>query len=320
MITKKNYYDVLEIQPNATNQEIKDAFSRSRNSYSGESVAMYSLMTKGECDEILTQIEEAYSILGDPQRRQEYDNIRGLNKNNQIAREGDFTFNYDSNNGSSSENRTTGHMSGNPNSFSSPQDSFSSPQNSFSSPQNSFSSPQGGGRGHDQNINKSLLEETFGRQRHRANSDLVNETQELATEMRKDVSTDKAQFTYNEAAQIKSEADVSKFTALKKFTLDFNPNLDFEQKIENATDFQGVFLKKIREYKNVSVQRMAEMTRISKTYIKHIEEDDFEKLPADVYTRGFIYQYAKCLKLNPDLVASSYLHYLRQNRTTFEKR
>ena len=54
------------------------------------------------------------------------------------------------------------------------------------------------------------------------------------------------------------------------------------------------------------------MTRISKTYIKNIEEDEFSKLPADVYTRGFVYQYAKTLKLNPELAATSYLHNIRQ--------
>ena len=57
---------------------------------------------------------------------------------------------------------------------------------------------------------------------------------------------------------------------------------------------------------------MADMTKISKTYIRSIEADDFDKLPADVYTRGFVYQYAKCLKLNPDLVATSFIHHIRQ--------
>ena len=63
---------------------------------------------------------------------------------------------------------------------------------------------------------------------------------------------------------------------------------------------------------------MAEMTKISKTYIRNIEDDEIAKLPADVYTRGFVYQYAKCLKLNPDVVAKSYIHHLRQlkNPTT----
>ncbi len=57
---------------------------------------------------------------------------------------------------------------------------------------------------------------------------------------------------------------------------------------------------------------MADMTKISKTYIRNIEANDFAKLPAEVYTRGFVYQIAKCLKLNPELVATSYIHYMKQ--------
>jgi curved DNA-binding protein CbpA len=76
---KKNYYEVLEIETNASPQQIENAYIRSRNAYSGDSVALYSLMTKDECDSILSQIEEAYSVLGFPEKRREYDRIRGFN-------------------------------------------------------------------------------------------------------------------------------------------------------------------------------------------------------------------------------------------------
>ena len=59
---------------------------------------------------------------------------------------------------------------------------------------------------------------------------------------------------------------------------------------------------------------MSEMTRISKTNIKNIESENTEPLPAMVYVRGFVYQYAKCLKLNPELVASSYIHQLKKKQ------
>jgi cytoskeletal protein RodZ len=81
--------------------------------------------------------------------------------------------------------------------------------------------------------------------------------------------------------------------------------------IEQTTLFDGAFLKKVREYKNVELIRMADMTKVSKTYLRHIEEENTEGLPALVYVRGFVYQYAKCLKLNPDQVATSYLGHLK---------
>ncbi|MFP5458530.1 MAG: helix-turn-helix domain-containing protein, partial [Bacteriovoracia bacterium] len=85
-----------------------------------------------------------------------------------------------------------------------------------------------------------------------------------------------------------------------------------EQKIEQSTEFPGAYLKQIREYKNVSMERIVEMTRISRTHLEAIEADNVAKLPADAYTRGFVAQYAKVLKLNPDLVATSYLHHIKR--------
>ncbi|MAF79285.1 MAG: hypothetical protein CME63_04715 [Halobacteriovoraceae bacterium] len=103
-----------------------------------------------------------------------------------------------------------------------------------------------------------------------------------------------------------------KIMANMRYTLDYKVNADFEKEIEQASDYSGDFLKKIREYKGVEISRMAEMTKISKTYIRYIEDEEFDKLPAAVYVRGFVYQYAKTLKLNPELVANSFLYRLKQ--------
>jgi hypothetical protein len=108
------------------------------------------------------------------------------------------------------------------------------------------------------------------------------------------------------------EAKVSKITAQKKFALDFSENPEMERRIINCIDFSGTFLKEVREYKNVTIERMADMTRVSKTHITALENEDVKKLPADVYVRGYVYQYAKVLKLNPEQVATSYLSHLKK--------
>lgn len=218
---KKNYYEVLDINSNANPQEIENAYIRARNAYSGDSVALYSLMSKSECDDILNQIEEAYAILGFPEKRKEYDRLRGFNHSG-------FGMSY-------------------------------TPSNTLQATE----TPSG-----------PVQYEDFG-------SNLM-------------------------------EAKVSKITAQKKFALEFNTNQEMENEIQNCSDYTGPFLKKIREYKNVSVERMAEMTRVSKTNIRAIENEEIANLPADVYVRGYIYQYAKVLKLNPDLVATSFLMYFKR--------
>lgn len=220
---KKNYYDVLEIETNATPGQIESAYVRAKNAYSGDSVALYSLMTREECNAVLGQIEEAYSVLGFPEKRREYDRLRGFNK--------------------------------------------------------------------------AGVAPVYELDQARANP--VKEQQKDAIQ-------------YEDFGSNLIEAKVSKITAQKKFGLDYEENSAMDDRIRDCNEFTGRFLKEIREYKNVTLDRMAEMTRISKTHILAMEDENLSKLPADVYVRGYVYQYAKVLKLNPEQVATSFMLHFKK--------
>jgi len=210
---ERNYYEILELTPGASIDEIHTAYQRSLNTYNSDNSAMYSLLTDDECKEIVNKIEEAYSVIGELDKKIQYDKAKGFDQNNPMQRE-----------------------------------SFK-PKNDFA---------------------------------------------------------------YQEKNPVKESAEVTRTFAKSKFGLTFETNNEFEKEIENCTSFTGDFLRTIREYKNVSIIRMSDLTKVSKTHIKHIEEDQIEKLPADVYTRGFVYQYAKCLKLNPELVSKSYIEHTKE--------
>jgi curved DNA-binding protein CbpA len=220
---KKNYYDVLEIETNATPGQIESAYVRAKNAYSGDSVALYSLMTRDECNDVLGQIEEAYSVLGFPEKRREYDRLRGFNK--------------------------------------------------------------------------AGVAPVYELDQARANP--VKENKKDAIQ-------------YEDFGSNLIEAKVSKITAQKKFGLDYDENTEMDSRIRDCNEFTGRFLKEIREYKNVTLDRMAEMTRISKTHILAMEDENIPKLPADVYVRGYVYQYAKVLKLNPEQVATSFMLHFKK--------
>lgn len=227
----KNYYEVLEVEPGATQQDIQTAYQRAKNAYTTDSLAMYSLMTQSECDSIIELIDEAYTVLGDPSKRHAYDEARGIK---QTTKTNHFTQ------AESIQPTTKG-----------PDDSLES--------------------------------------------------------LARKVAAQKEQ-DFNIRSK---EADVSKMTALSRYKLDYNVDHVIEEEIEKCEEFTGEFLKKIREYKEVDIQRMADMTRISKTHLKNIENEDTDHLPAHVYIRGFIYQYAKTLKLNPEIVTASYLRRIK---------
>ncbi len=220
----KNYYDILEVPIAASQEDIKGGYTRAKNAYSQDSLALYSLMTEEECNEILNLIEEAYIVLSDPSKRKEYDNVRGFNK----GQEGIYLEGHEP------SQIQTGNTSTN------------------------------------------------------------------------------IQVTAQEEKEKVEKKNLTSIVAQNKYQLSYKKNDQLEQEIEQCTHFTGDFLKQIREYKCVDVPRMSEMTKVSKTYINNIEAENLTNLPALVYVRGFVYQYAKCLKLNPDLVANSYISHMKK--------
>ena len=74
----KNYYEVLEVQPNVNQEDILQAYKRAKNAYTGDSIALYSLLSQSEADKVLELIEEAFNILSCPDKRSQYNQARGI--------------------------------------------------------------------------------------------------------------------------------------------------------------------------------------------------------------------------------------------------
>jgi flagellar biosynthesis protein FlhG len=73
------------------------------------------------------------------------------------------------------------------------------------------------------------------------------------------------------------------------------------------TEFSGALLRAVRESQGTSLQQISERTKVGINYLRCIEEDEFETLPAAVYVRGFVTEVAKCLRLDSEQVSQSYL-------------
>jgi hypothetical protein len=76
--------------------------------------------------------------------------------------------------------------------------------------------------------------------------------------------------------------------------------------------FDGAALKEIRLRLEISLDDMAMETRVQREHLVNIERDNFAELPVAVYTRGFVLNYAKCLSLDPEMVAASYMEKFRR--------
>lgn len=86
-----------------------------------------------------------------------------------------------------------------------------------------------------------------------------------------------------------------------------------EKEISHCEHWTGAFIKKVREYKHLSVQRMSDITKINPYYIKAIEVTDAKALPAVVFVRGYVVQIAKALHLDEKKVADSYMKHYKES-------
>src|SRR3982751_3108877 len=75
---KQSYYEILDVSFNASPEVIRTAYIRAKNAYNRDSLAAYSLFDKEDSKRILDEIEEAYTVLSDSEKRRKYDESHGI--------------------------------------------------------------------------------------------------------------------------------------------------------------------------------------------------------------------------------------------------
>lgn len=79
-----------------------------------------------------------------------------------------------------------------------------------------------------------------------------------------------------------------------------------DEPIITPTSTLGRDLRAARSELGIELEAIAEETKISLYNLEAIEADEYSKLPAEVFTRGFYKQYANCLSLDPDEIVKRY--------------
>jgi flagellar biosynthesis protein FlhG len=84
--------------------------------------------------------------------------------------------------------------------------------------------------------------------------------------------------------------------------------------IHAETEFHGDLLRRVRESQGIQLEDISRKTKIGLAHLEAIEEDAFERLPAEVYTRGFVNQVATMLGLDATQATRTYIRRLRMTR------
>jgi curved DNA-binding protein CbpA len=81
-----------------------------------------------------------------------------------------------------------------------------------------------------------------------------------------------------------------------------------------ASAATGAELKRLRESRGVRLEDIATVTKVSRRILEDIENERHDRLPAPVYLRSFLQQYARLVGLDPRATAEAYVARLPRPR------
>lgn len=238
-----NYYEILEVSPNAPGHEIHRAYQRARETYSQDNPALYSMFSPEEARELLRLIEEAFAVLSNVGLRRSYDESLSRGEASPVLQP--------------LEQKTT------------------------EAPKAPAANPMAQVKSEHQALPDFNAPVSSGKADSAADGFTIRKSDKMKTEL----------------------APGTARTPVSTYKID--SAMDAE--IASASEFDGGFLQKIRTYKNISLDRMSEATRISRPYLTAVETNDYKQLPAAVFVRGFVVQIARNLSLDETKVANSYM-------------
>jgi len=276
-----NYYEILEIRPDASAQDIRNAYLRLKASYRKDNPALYSVLDPGETEDMISKIEEAFQILSDPDARREYDERNGFA--DRIERK---IFAIDR-----------------PAPVASP--ATLSPMESdderdiLIAPTTDFDGSSGRGETASSGNHPFSLPTQPPRE---AASFLDTLPRPAQTPPTRESGFNPGPNLLERRQSVPGRREVDRISSLAGPAVD--PVL---AEIAGETEWRGSTLRRIRELRRYSLDDVASLTKISKNHLLAIEEEAFAKLPAPVFVRGFLLQFARTLKIPAEPVAAAYL-------------
>lgn len=295
-----NYYEVLEVPHDAPQHEIHKAYQRAKATYAQDNPALYSMFTREEARDLMKLVDEAYGVLGNHALRRNYDETllkAGLRNMNPVVAP---TSSHDSRYAPEIQHESLPDFvvpdPSIPGSFDEVPD--------YGAPANAQPLHVSAPTSHPSAVNPYMQATPKAAPAHASPPPpAMDPLYASTTGVRESILVTNSEFTVRKretAAPL--PADTGR-CPLGTYKID----LAMEQEIATATEFDGLFLQKVRLYKQVSLEKLSVSSRIGKTYLIALESNDFKNLPATVFLRGFLVQMAKQLGLDETKVVTSYM-------------
>ncbi|MCC7441649.1 MAG: helix-turn-helix domain-containing protein [Bdellovibrionales bacterium] len=263
------YYDVLEVSPDSSPQEIREAYLRLKSAYSRDSVALYTLISKEETEGMLRRIEQAYHVLSNPEKRKEYDRNHRLMEDGQEFAPSAFRFGTGQQKIISIDRVP-------------PMEDTGDEGDPLVAPRTDFSG-------------QPIAQPALAPVPQAAMAEVLP-------------AGAAARAIHESAAPVPSSAAGVQPRVAHAGAGATAPSRDELSRIlDGESEWHGPVIRKVRELQGLSLEELSEYTKITKKYIRAIEDEDYASLPAPVYLRGFVVQIAKKLRIPHERAATAYL-------------
>lgn len=293
-LKSQNYYDILGVTRNATPEEIRSAFEISRHTFQENSLATYSLFSDQENQEILALIAKAFETLFNPESRRAYDTALS-------EQEGEAP---------QSPRRAPG-----PTGHSVAAPSAPSHSTTISGVVPPAAQPSTRARVEGDATRRAA---TVGPPVS-ASGATVGEPGRLAASAARTTALPPpsppgpalhgAPASTGLGAGVQTAAPRPAPVSEKP-----PPSPAREEYLKTVTRFDGPALKKLRLITGISLEEMAEKSKIRRAYLEYIEEENFQFLPAPVYVKGFVTLMANILGAPAQRAAEDYMIVVRAKK------
>jgi curved DNA-binding protein CbpA len=328
---EENFYELLDLTPGASQQEVEAAYQRARRIFSPDSVVTYALFQAEELTLFRRRIEEAFRALGNLERRRKYDQELTRLEGSLSLPEAEAEAEAEADQAPVQEARPSP-VSGLP--------LFERPalQQTEAVGKAEEAQASEGDRAPAQGEDPQARDAREGREDQGAREPETGEGEMAAGANAAPVAAAKEAATTSSppgpsplgepspgtppspgdsrpAAALDSQPPTeappaSQPPATSQPPAECLPGLP---PIDERTVFDGPLLRQVREARGLSLEAVQNLTKINIFYLRRLEENDLAELPAPVYVRGYLRQLGRLLKLDADRLVAWYASQVKES-------
>ena len=86
------------------------------------------------------------------------------------------------------------------------------------------------------------------------------------------------------------------------------------ERLQSELGLDGRYIASVREAMGITIDQVAESTRISSRYLQAIETNAFDRLPSAIFVKGYLREISRVLDLDGDQLVEGYLSLYKRSR------